>query len=55
MFRDMCNIVFLAAAEILEFIAVLLSLPAKLVGDIASFCYGASHYFDNNEDSEEQQ
>lgn len=54
MFKDMCNIVFLAAAEILEFIAVILSLPAKLVGDIASFCYGASHYFENNTENEEE-
>ena len=53
MFRDMCNIVFLAAAEILEFVAVILSLPAKLVGDISSFCYGASRAFGNNEDNDD--
>ena len=51
----MVNIVFLGAAEILEFIAVILSLPAKLVGDIASFFYGASRAYDNNGSSDEEE
>lgn len=55
MFRDMVNIVFLFLAEVLEFVAVILSLPAKLVGDISSFCYGASRAFDtNNTDNNEE-
>lgn len=55
MLKDMINIFFLGAAEILEFIAVILSLPAKLVGDIASFCYGASRAFENNDTNEDKE
>lgn len=56
MFKDMVNIIFLFLAEFLEFVAVVLSLPARLVGDISSFCYGASRAFDNNnEDSSENE
>ena len=45
MLKDMINIFFLGAAE----------LPAKLVGDIASFCYGASRAFENNDTNEDQE
>ena len=50
MFKDMVNIVFLAVAEITEFVAVILSLPAKLLGDISSFFYGCSRAIDNNDE-----
>lgn len=50
MFKDMVNIVFLAVAEITEFVAVILSLPAKLLGDISSFFYGCSRALDNNDE-----
>ena len=43
MFKDMVNIVFLA-------VAVILSLPAKLLGDISSFFYGCSRALDNNDE-----
>lgn len=49
------NLFFLFFAELFEFIAVVLSLPAKLVGDISSFCYGASRAFDNNDDNQESE
>lgn len=54
MFRDMVNIFFLMLAELLEFVATILSLPARLVADISSFCYGASRAFENNDSNEEQ-
>lgn len=53
MFKDMVNIVFLAVAEITEFIAVILSLPAKLLGDISSFFYGCSRALDNNDEQDD--
>lgn len=49
---EMINIVFLFLAEVLEVAAVILSLPAKIVGDISSFCYGASHALDAYENKE---
>lgn len=52
---DMINIVFLFLAEVLEFVAVVLSLPAKIVGDVASFCYGASRAIDNYENNDPDQ
>lgn len=54
MFRDMVNIFFLFLAELLEFVATILSLPARLVADISSFCYGASRAFENNDSNDEQ-
>ena len=53
MFKEMVNIVFLAVAEITEFVAVILSLPAKLLGDISSFFYGCSRALDNNDEQDD--
>lgn len=54
---EMINILFLFLA-VLEFCAVILSLPAKIVGDLSSFCYGASRaidaHTDNNDPDEEE-
>lgn len=55
MFKDMVNIFFLFLAEVLEFVAVVLSLPSKLIADISSFCYGASRAFENNDDNQESE
>lgn len=46
----MINSFFLFLGELLEFCAVILSLPAKAVGYAASFCYGASRAY-NDEDT----
>ena len=51
MLIEMVNIIFLFLAEALEVVAVILSLPAKLLGDISSFFYGCSRALDNNGDS----
>ena len=45
---DMVNVIFLFLAEALEVVSVILSLPARLIGDISSFFYGCSRALDNN-------
>lgn len=51
MLIEMVNIIFLFLAEALEVVSVILSLPARLIGDISSFFYGCSRVFDNNGDN----
>ena len=50
MLIEMVNIIFLFLAEALEVVAVILSLPSKLVADISSFFYGCSRALDNNDE-----
>ena len=47
------NSLFLLLGEFFEVVAVVLSLPAKAVGYIASFCYGASRAYNDEEQSED--
>lgn len=47
------NSLFLLLAETAEFLSVILSIPARIMGYIASFCYGASRAYNDEEQSED--
>ena len=52
-FLEMVNIVFLFFAELLEFLAVIVSLPSKFLADVSSFFYGCSRALDNNDQQDD--